>query len=257
MARPGVMLYFSVLPALDSLPPASAGTLLLAAMHYAQDGQEPIFEDSTLSFSWAFLKPSIDRDGETYSEKRQRGEWLTYCRQCKRDGIDSMDFETWRQRDVTEPLHADTNTAPISMSIINTSTISVPMSMSNKGIEADASCAEPETVSTPPIISLPLNDGTEYPVYQEQCHEWAALYPAVDVMQQLRSMKGWLDANPTKRKTKRGVKTFINGWLSREQDKGGSHARGQGKRPVAEPGNNSWMNWMKKYIDQRRRGDGG
>lgn len=32
-------------------------------------------------------------------------------------------------------------------------------------------------------------------------------------------MKGWLNANPTKRKTKRGIKRFINSWLSREQDK--------------------------------------
>lgn len=53
MARPGVMLYFSILPALDSLPTASAGTLLLAAMHYAQDGQEPVFKDATLSFACA------------------------------------------------------------------------------------------------------------------------------------------------------------------------------------------------------------
>lgn len=95
------MLYFSILPALDSLPQASAGTLLLAAMHYAQDGQEPVFEDATLAFAWALLKPSIDRDGEVYDEKRLRGEWMTYCRQCKRDGNEAVDFETWRQRTVT------------------------------------------------------------------------------------------------------------------------------------------------------------
>ena len=87
---------------------------------------------------------------------------------------------------------------------------------------ADAfSCAEPEPDSTPPAILLPLNDGSEYPVTVEQCHEWAGLYPAVDVMQQLRGMRGWLDANPQKRKTRRGIKKFVNSWLSREQDRGG------------------------------------
>lgn len=85
-----------------------------------------------------------------------------------------------------------------------------------------SSCAEPETVSTPPVITLPLNDGTEYFVTVEQSQEWAGLYPAVDVMQQLRGMRGWLDANPQKRKTRRGIKKFINGWLSKEQDRGGS-----------------------------------
>lgn len=135
MGRPGVMLYFSILPALDSLPPASAGTLLLTAMHYAQDGREPTFEDGTLSFAWSFLKPSIDRDGEVYDEKRLRGEWLTYCRQCKRDGNEALDFETWRQRTVTEPLHTDTDTQPISIPDSLSVSDSMSVSVSNKSIE--------------------------------------------------------------------------------------------------------------------------
>lgn len=129
------MLYFSILPALDSLPPASAGTLLLAAMHYAEDGREPIFEDGTLAFAWSFLKPSIDRDGEVYDEKRLRGEWLTYCRQCKRDGNEALDFETWRQRTVTEPLHTDTDTQPISIPDSLSVSDSMSVSVSNKSIE--------------------------------------------------------------------------------------------------------------------------
>lgn len=32
-----------------------------------------------------------------------------------------------------------------------------------------SSCAEPETASAPPVIVLPLNDGSEYPVTEEQC----------------------------------------------------------------------------------------
>ncbi len=86
--------------------------------------------------------------------------------------------------------------------------------------EAYASCTEPQAASAPPAIMLPLNDGTEYAVTEEQYQEWAALYPAVDVQQQLRNMKGWLIGNPTKRKTARGIVRFITGWLSREQDRG-------------------------------------
>ena len=78
--------------------------------------------------------------------------------------------------------------------------------------------SEPKTENI--AIELPLNDNSQYPVYREAVQEWAELYPAVDVMQQLRAMKGWLIANPTKRKTKRGIAKFINAWLSREQDKG-------------------------------------
>ena len=35
-------------------------------------------------------------------------------------------------------------------------------------------------------------------------------------------MSAWLSANPTKRKTRRGVQRFIVNWLSRAQDRGGS-----------------------------------
>lgn len=89
-------------------------------------------------------------------------------------------------------------------------------------------CAEAETASAPPVIVLPLNTGDGYPVSAEQCHEWAGLYPAVDVIQQLRNMKGWLDGNPTKRKTRRGILRFINGWLAREQDRGRDISRKMG-----------------------------
>ena len=89
-------------------------------------------------------------------------------------------------------------------------------------LRSETVCSKPKIVFEPPVIVLPLNDGTDYQVSQEQFHEWESLYPAVDVMQQLRNMRGWLIGTPTKRKTKRGIVRFITGWLSREQDRGGS-----------------------------------
>lgn len=82
-----------------------------------------------------------------------------------------------------------------------------------------------ETASGPEedvFITLTLNDKSEYPVLYSKVEEYENLYPAVDVQQQLRNMKGWLNSNPTKRKTKSGINRFINSWLAREQDKGGS-----------------------------------
>ena len=73
--------------------------------------------------------------------------------------------------------------------------------------------------SSPVVIEILLNDGSKHPVTQEDVDEWSNLYQAVDVMQELRKMKGWAIANPKKRKTKRGIKSFINSWLTREQDK--------------------------------------
>lgn len=84
-------------------------------------------------------------------------------------------------------------------------------------------CAE--QAPAPAVITLTLNDKSEYPISQEQVDGWKELYPAVDVMQQLRGMKGWLDANPARRKTKTGILRFVNSWLSREQDKGRASPR--------------------------------
>lgn len=73
------------------------------------------------------------------------------------------------------------------------------------------------------FIKITLNDKSEYEVTYEEVASYQELYPAVDVKQQFRNMKGWCDANPTNRKTRSGIKRFINGWLSKEQNRGGSY----------------------------------
>lgn len=88
------------------------------------------------------------------------------------------------------------------------------------------SCAEPQSSSAPPVASMILNDGTYFNVSVSDFNKWAALYPAVDVMQELRKMVGWCDNNPRKRKTKSGIRRFINNWLAGEQDKGGRYRGG-------------------------------
>lgn len=95
-----------------------------------------------------------------------------------------------------------------------------PESESESNPESEVGCAEPQAPSAPPAICFPLNDGSEYQISHEQVAEWVSLYPGTDVMQQLRSMLAWLNANPTRRKTKKGVKSFVVSWLNREQNRG-------------------------------------
>ena len=83
-------------------------------------------------------------------------------------------------------------------------------------------CSEPET--TAPNLSgikLVLNDKTLYDVPLAKIESWREAYPAVDIEQELQKMRVWLDGNPTKRKTRRGIERFIVNWLSRSQDSGG------------------------------------
>ena len=91
----------------------------------------------------------------------------------------------------------------------------------------DSSSEPSQAPSLTAIISIPTNrnatKGEEYPVTQQQVDDWSASYPAVDVMQQLRTMRSWSINNPTKRKTVKGMPKFIDSWLSREQDRGGKN----------------------------------
>lgn len=80
-------------------------------------------------------------------------------------------------------------------------------------------CSESkEPTSEPEVISLILSDKSLYPIFQKDIDVWKEIYPAVDIMQELRKMKGWCLDNPTRRKTKRGIRKFIGSWLSKEQD---------------------------------------
>ena len=94
--------------------------------------------------------------------------------------------------------------------------------------EPEAGCAEGGGAASTPVITLPLNDGSEWPVGADLARQWRELYPAVDVEQALRSMRGWLLANRTRRKTARGIERFAAAWLAREQDRGGGGVGGFG-----------------------------
>ena len=66
---------------------------------------------------------------------------------------------------------------------------------------------------------LPLADGTEWDCPMEKYQEFCRLYPGVDVAAEFRKMRGWCLERPAKRKTRRGIGAFVNGWLAREQDR--------------------------------------
>lgn len=78
---------------------------------------------------------------------------------------------------------------------------------------------EPEETETY-IFEILLNDGSLYGISEADVETWSKLYPNVDVPQAIRNMIGWSNSNPSRRKTKRGIQRFINGWLERDQNSG-------------------------------------
>ncbi len=72
-------------------------------------------------------------------------------------------------------------------------------------------------------ILLPLVDKTEYDVPLSKIEQWKQAYPAVNVEQELQKMIAWLNANPARKRTRRGIERFIVSWLGRSQDNSGSY----------------------------------
>lgn len=179
----------------------------------------------------------IVRNGHEIGPNKNLSEWETECHQ----NSDSVTKTVTKSvtKTVTSLSPKQGHTKDTSQKTIKTK---------NKNISAEPSCddstqvdenqiekflpaekpAEPES---PTVIELPLNTGKQYQVTQAFVDEMASLYPAVDVNQELRTMRGWLLTNQAKRKTSKGIGRFINSWLSRCQDKGGSSGMVQSYQP--------------------------
>ncbi len=99
-----------------------------------------------------------------------------------------------------------------------TASAAAPAETSGEKPEKETAPDDPAEAET--IILLPLNDGSEFRVSRRKADEFHKLYPAVDIDQELRNMRGWCVSNETKRKTRSGILRFVNGWLSRVQNQG-------------------------------------
>ncbi len=67
-----------------------------------------------------------------------------------------------------------------------------------------------------------LNTKEDWQPQEKDVIAWQRAFPAVNVHQELLAMESWCDANPAKRKTKQGIKRFVNLWLTKAQNQGGS-----------------------------------
>ncbi len=104
---------------------------------------------------------------------------------------------------------------------ISSSTIKHKVFTPDESSDKSTNFIDPALISSevdPPIITLTLNDQHEFPIVQKQIDEWQLLYPAVDVLQTLRNIRAWNQANPTRRKTKNGILRHVVAWLAKEQN---------------------------------------
>ncbi len=106
-------------------------------------------------------------------------------------------------------------------------------------------------ITTKPQIDFSFEERKFLNIKIEDKAGWKDAYPAVDIEQELRIMREWLLANPSRAKS--NYRQFINNWLRREQDKGGrpryeTHPGGQHmtKKEERDKGIKEWVDKPKE-----------
>lgn len=84
--RPGVMVYFSLRPALKRLNMEEKGRLFDAILDYGQTGALPELE-GVLGVCWDFIQPMIDKDAEAYRQKCERAKKSVEARWAREKGM--------------------------------------------------------------------------------------------------------------------------------------------------------------------------
>ncbi len=64
---------------------------------------------------------------------------------------------------------------------------------------------------------------------QDLADELKELFPSLDILAQARAALAWVKADPGRKKTARGMRTFLTGWLTKAQN------RGEGRKVVGTP----------------------
>ena len=94
--KPGIMVYFDILPTLRRLTDREKGILFQAMMEYGQDGTEPdMGKNVKLDAIWCMMQHRLDIDDEAYYKKTARGKYGAYVRWSKKKGDAVMDYDDW------------------------------------------------------------------------------------------------------------------------------------------------------------------
>ena len=168
MARPGIMLYFDILEPIRVLPDAEKGRLLVAMLEYGQSGTVPEF-DGMLALAWGFVKPKLDRDGETYENAKVQRKYAAFCKRRAALNMPKVPFEEWlnmtddeRERMVTtdnEPIRAvdfDTGRYP------TTTSTGTSSSTPNTNTSATAAAAATTNTSAPDIAAATADKASKF-----------------------------------------------------------------------------------------------
>jgi hypothetical protein len=91
--------------------------------------------------------------------------------------------------------------------------------------------------SGPTILAYPVVGGEDWPLTQARIDHLAEVYPGADALAECRKALAWCLANPTRRKTPRGMPEFLRKWLDRAQNDAARRSVGPPPRASPRPSN--------------------
>ena len=92
--KPGVMIYFEIVPTLQNLSKAEKATLLEAMLEYGMYKTLPPMT-SKLKAIWPLVQQRLDWDDEKYYKVVHKRAYSAYVRWAKYNDQPYVDFKTW------------------------------------------------------------------------------------------------------------------------------------------------------------------
>ena len=188
-----IKLFVDYLDAVEPLDDAERGRLFTALLQYAQSGQAPALAGNE-RFLFPMMRAQMDRDAAAYQD---------VCEKRAENGRKggrppkNQPKENQKKQEVLQKASAFSKTQ-------------------DEDEDKDQDKDNDKDKDKDAAAALPLSEGGDYVASPGQVREWAALYPQLDVPQQLRSMRAWLLAHPDKRRGRGAMAGFVAAWLKRE-----------------------------------------
>ena len=241
--RESMLFYRSFYEAVKVLDAESFKKTVCALLDYGLDEIVPVMSGVEGAI-FIMARPQIDANNIRYQNAKKGG------RKPKANQVETKPKPKANQTETKpKPKANQTETKPKpNVNVNDNVNVNANVNANVTSSEADASAPSQTTVA-----SFTLNDKTRYEVTAEELEYYKRLYPAVDVEQELRKIEGWCDANPKNRKTRAGARKFLNSWLARTQDSGGSR-RGRESNVQASGGTdgikvNAFHNFEEREYD--------
>lgn len=106
--------------------------------------------------------------------------------------------------------------------------------VSDRIVSEKEECAEPLHDSSPIVCTFKtVGNPPTWDLHRSRIDGWLPAYPNIDVEGECRKAWAWVDANPQKRKTARGMPAFLVRWLGNAVDRPGAGAGTTGSLKTA------------------------